>query len=168
MGESAEQQLKNSGCKLVKFHKWNILNLGVMNERDHRKIVVLDGRVALVGGHCIVDDWLGNAEDKEHFGDVSVRLRGPVVQASGGFSENWVGDTGELFMGDDVFPSPGTRGLDHRPRGLREAGGLCARGEDPAPHGNLLRAAADLDSKSLLHPGARGHRSLRKSRRARR
>ena len=105
MGESAEQQLKNSGCRLEKFHKWNILNLGVMNERDHRKIVVLDGRVALLGGHCIVDTWLGNAEDKEHFGDVSVRLRGPVVHSvQAAFSENWVGHTGELFMGDDVFP----------------------------------------------------------------
>ena len=105
MGESTEQQLKTSGCRLVKFHKWNILNLGVMNERDHRKIVVLDGRVALVGGHCIVDAWLGNAEDKEHFGDVSVRLRGPVVHSvQSAFSENWVGHTGELFMGDDVFP----------------------------------------------------------------
>ena len=105
MGESTEQQLKTSGCRLVKFHKWNILNLGVMNERDHRKIVVLDGRVALVGGHCIVDAWLGNAEDKEHFGDVSVRLRGPAVHSvQSAFSENWVGHTGELFMGDDVFP----------------------------------------------------------------
>jgi cardiolipin synthase len=103
MGKSAEQQLEDSGCKLVKFHKWHIRNLGVMNERDHRKLVVLDGRVALLGGHCIVDAWLGNAEDK--VADVSVRLRGPVVHSvQAAFSENWVGHTGELFMGDDVFP----------------------------------------------------------------
>ena len=105
MGRSIEQQLEDSGCKLFKFHKWHIRNLGVMNERDHRKIVVLDGRVALLGGHCIVDAWLGNAEDNEHFADVSVRLRGPVVHSvQAAFSENWVGRTGELFMGDAVFP----------------------------------------------------------------
>ena len=49
--------------------------------------------------------WLGNAEDKEHFADVSVRLRGPIVHSvQAAFSENWVEETGELFMGDDVFP----------------------------------------------------------------
>jgi cardiolipin synthase len=105
MGESVEQQLTDSGCKLVKFHEWGILNIGVLNERDHRKLVVLDGRTALLGGHCIVDTWLGNAEDKDHFADVSVRLRGPIVHSvQAAFSENWVGQTGELFMGDDVFP----------------------------------------------------------------
>ena len=105
MGKSVERQLKQSGCKLVKFHKWHIRNIGVMNERDHRKLVVLDGRVALLGGHCIVDTWLGNAEDKEHYADVSVRLRGPIVHSvQAAFSENWVGHTGELFMGEDVFP----------------------------------------------------------------
>jgi cardiolipin synthase len=105
MGKAAERQMKEAGCKVVKFHDWHIRNLGVMNERDHRKLVVLDGRVALLGGHCIVDTWLGNAEDKEHFGDVSVRLRGPIVNSvQAAFSENWVGETGELFLGDDVFP----------------------------------------------------------------
>ncbi len=105
MGKSTEQQMKDAGCRLKKFHDWHIRNIGVMNERDHRKLTVLDGRVALLGGHCIVDTWLGNAEDKEHFADVSVRLRGPIVHSvQAAFSENWVGQTGELFMGDDVFP----------------------------------------------------------------
>jgi cardiolipin synthase len=103
MGRSTEQQLEDSGCKLVKFREWHIRNLGVMNERDHRKLVVLDGRVALLGGHCIVDAWLGNSEEK--VADVSVRLRGPAVHSvQAAFSENWVGQTGELFMGDAVFP----------------------------------------------------------------
>jgi cardiolipin synthase len=105
MGKGAERLLRDAGCKLVKFHPWNIRNIGVFNERDHRKLVVVDGRVAFVGGHCIVDSWLGDAEDSDHFADVSVRLRGPIVHSvQAAFSENWVGQTGELFMGDDVFP----------------------------------------------------------------
>jgi cardiolipin synthase A/B len=105
MGKAAEKQLEAAGCRLVKFHKWHIRNIGVMNERDHRKLVVVDGRIAFVGGHCIVDEWLGNAEDGSHYADVSVRLEGPVVHSmQAAFSENWVGHTGELFMGDDVFP----------------------------------------------------------------
>jgi cardiolipin synthase A/B len=105
MGKSAESRLSQSGCKLAKFHPWRPWNIGVFDERDHRKIAVVDGRVAFVGGHCIVDEWLGNAQDKRHFGDVSLRLRGPIVNVvQGAFSENWVGETGELFVGDDVFP----------------------------------------------------------------
>ena len=46
------------------------------------------------------------AEDREHVRDIGVRLRGPVVHAvQSTFSENWVEETGELFVGDDVFPS---------------------------------------------------------------
>ena len=106
MGKAAEQQMKEAGCRVVKFHHRHIRNIGVMNERDHRKLVVIDGSVGFVGGHCIVDSWLGDAEDNEHFADVSVRLRGPIVNAvQSAFSENWAGETGELFVGDDVFPA---------------------------------------------------------------
>jgi cardiolipin synthase A/B len=105
MGKATERRMKEAGCQLAKFHPWHIQHIGVMNERDHRKLVVLDGRIAFVGGHCIVDTWLGNAEDSEHFADISVRLRGPIVHSvQAAFSENWVGHTGELFVGDTVFP----------------------------------------------------------------
>jgi cardiolipin synthase len=106
MGKGAERLLRAAGCRVVKFHDRRLRNIGVMNERDHRKLAVIDGRVAFVGGHCIVDTWLGDAQDKEHYGDVSVRLRGPIVNSiQSAFSENWAGETGELFVGDDVFPA---------------------------------------------------------------
>jgi cardiolipin synthase len=105
MGKAAERQMKDAGCKVVKYHHRHIRNIGVMNERDHRKLVVIDGRTGFVGGHCIVDKWLGDAEDRDHFADISVRLRGAIVNAvQSAFSENWASETGELFLGDDVFP----------------------------------------------------------------
>jgi cardiolipin synthase len=105
MGKAAQQQMEEAGCKVVFFHEIALRNLGVVNDRDHRKLVVIDGREAFVGGHCIVDAWLGDAQDSEHFGDLSVRLRGPIVNSiQSVFSENWVGETGELFVGDHVFP----------------------------------------------------------------
>jgi cardiolipin synthase A/B len=107
MGDAVEKQMKAAGCKVVKFHHRHIRNIGVMNERDHRKLVVIDGRVAFVGGHCVVDEWYGNPEDGEHFADISVRVRGPIVNTVQSiFSENWGAETGELFVGDDVFPHP--------------------------------------------------------------
>ncbi len=105
MGEAAPRELQAAGCHLKMFHPRRWRKIGQQNERDHRKLVVLDGRVAFLGGHCIKDAWLGDAEDEAHFRDLSVRLRGPVVHAAQStFSENWVEETGELFTGDDVFP----------------------------------------------------------------
>jgi cardiolipin synthase A/B len=105
MGRDARRQLTEAGCKFALHHPKDWRNIGVLNDCDHRKVVVLDGRVALVGGHCIVDSWLGNAQDRDHVRDLAVRLRGPVVHAvQAAFSENWVENTGELFVGDDTFP----------------------------------------------------------------
>jgi cardiolipin synthase len=105
MGEATVERLVEAGCRFAKYHQGRLRNLGRLNNRDHRKLAVIDGRIGYVGGHCIVDTWLGEAQDKEHFRDLSVRIRGPVVQAlQSTFSENWVEETGELFLGEDVFP----------------------------------------------------------------
>ena len=105
MGAETRHRLQQAGCTLAAFHPSGVRAIGRINTRDHRKLAVIDGNVAWVGGHCIVDTWLGDAEDKGHFRDISVRLRGPVVHAiQSTFSENWVMTTGELFLGDDVFP----------------------------------------------------------------
>ena len=97
--------LREAGCKVKFFHKRSLHTLGVLNDRDHRKMCILDGKEAFVGGHCITDDWLGDAEDHKHNSDVSVWLHGPIVHSvQGAFSENWAGETGELFVGDSFFP----------------------------------------------------------------
>jgi len=105
MGKEIEERLREAGCRIRKFHRWTLANIGVINERDHRKLAVIDGVVAFVGGHCIVDTWNAPPGAKERVADVSLRLRGPIVHSiQSAFSENWVGRTGELFMGEDVFP----------------------------------------------------------------
>ncbi len=105
IADDTVERLREAGCKVKFFHKKSIYTIGVLNDRDHRKLCILDGREAFVGGHCITDDWLGNAEDHEHFSDVSVWLHGPIVHSiQAAFSENWAGETGELFVGDAVFP----------------------------------------------------------------
>jgi cardiolipin synthase len=99
------ERLREAGCKIKFFHKRSIYTIGVLNDRDHRKLCIIDGKEAFVGGHCIVDDWLGDAEDKLHFSDVSVWLHGPIVHSiQGAFSENWTGETGEVFVGDEFYP----------------------------------------------------------------
>lgn len=105
MGSQTRRELEEAGCAFAAFHPGGLRAIGRFNSRDHRKLAVLDGRVAYVGGHCIVDTWLGDAQDEKHFRDISVRLRGPIAHAiQSTFSENWVMTTGELFLGDGVFP----------------------------------------------------------------
>jgi len=105
MGDSACEKLVGAGVKFARFHPWKLRNIGVMNERDHRKILVIDGRIAFVGGHCVVDEWGGSGYGSKPYHDISVRLCGPAVhQVQSAFSENWVEVTGELFAGEDYFP----------------------------------------------------------------
>jgi cardiolipin synthase len=104
-GKDVVERMRSAGCRVTFFHKRALRNVGVLNDRDHRKIVIIDGKEAFAGGHCIVDQWLGNAEDRQHVADVSVHLHGPIVHSlQGAFSENWAGETGEVFLGDDCFP----------------------------------------------------------------
>ena len=105
IGPKEREMLTEAGAKFVFFHETKLRNIGVLNDRTHRKMLVIDGKEAFVGGHCVVDEWLGDAEDKKCYADVSVRVRGPIVHSlQGCFSENWAGETGELFAGPDYFP----------------------------------------------------------------
>lgn len=106
MGDAASHLMEDAGCRIVRYHAPRLHNLGMLNRRDHRKACIADGRVALVGGHCIVDHWLYEGmKGKPPFRDIGLRLRGPGVHAvQSAFSENWVAECGELFVGEDVFP----------------------------------------------------------------
>lgn len=105
ISDEQKERLTTAGAEVHLFRPLNLANIGRMNSRDHRKIAVIDGCTGYVGGHCIVDTWLGNAEDKEHFRDISVRVRGPVVNdIQAAFSENWIEATSRLFFGSSCFP----------------------------------------------------------------
>ena len=135
-GKEVVQQMRDAGCKVTFFHKRVLRNIGVLNDRDHRKVVIIDGREAFAGGHCIVDKWLGNAEDGEHYADVSVQVHGPIVHSlQGAFSENWAGETGELFCGDEVFP-------ELEPAGNVLIHAVFAKPENSAPTVKILHHTA--------------------------
>jgi len=105
LGGDTQKMLEAAGAKVAHFHPIRISNLGRLNNRDHRKLVIIDGRVAYTGGHGISDSWTGNAGDKEHFRDTGLRIAGPVVnRLQSCFSENWIEETGEIPAGDKYFP----------------------------------------------------------------
>jgi len=97
--------MRDAGCRLKHFHPIRVTNLGRINQRDHRKIAVFDGRVGLIGGHCIVDAWRGDARVAGEVRDLSARVEGPVVaQLQAAFCEGWIEETGEVTAGEGVFP----------------------------------------------------------------
>ncbi|MDB5896914.1 MAG: Major cardiolipin synthase ClsA [Ramlibacter sp.] len=105
MAPETVARMRQAGCSVLMFHDRQWRNIGLLNDRDHRKLVVIDGREAFLGGHCIVDAWLGNAEDGRFNADLSVRVQGPIVNTlQAVFSENWVGEASELFGGEQYFP----------------------------------------------------------------
>ncbi|MDM0028880.1 phospholipase D-like domain-containing protein [Variovorax saccharolyticus] len=134
MGEETPRRLRAAGCRFHFHHPRHIRNMGVFNDRDHRKLVVLDGRVAFVGGHCIVDGWMCASADRcDDVRDLGVRLEGPAVHAvQAVFAENWIEDSGELFLGDAYFPQ------------LRRAG-------EVAVHVASIKAEGSPPAVKILH-----------------
>jgi phosphatidylserine/phosphatidylglycerophosphate/cardiolipin synthase-like enzyme len=54
-------------------------HLDLLNNRTHRKILVIDGRIGFTGGVGIAPQWEGDAEDPDHWRDTHFKVGGPVV-----------------------------------------------------------------------------------------
>ncbi len=107
MDDDVEAILVDGGVKLARFHPIRVSNLGRLNNRDHRKIMVIDGRIGYVGGHGFAEEWTGNGQDKKHWRDTFVKVEGPIVnRLQSAFTENWIEETGEVPAGDKYFPVP--------------------------------------------------------------
>ena len=105
MEESLITKLKAAGVEIERYHPLHWYNLGRMNNRTHRKLLVVDGRVGFTGGVGIADQWNGNAEDPKHWRDSHYRLEGPAVaQMQSAFMDNWIKTTGEVLQGEAYFP----------------------------------------------------------------
>ncbi|HSK75989.1 MAG TPA: phospholipase D-like domain-containing protein [Thermoanaerobaculia bacterium] len=100
------EMLAKAGGQVAYFHPFQLKDIGLFNNRTHRKLAILDGRVAHVFGHGIAQEWTGDAQDEEHWRDTGVRLEGPIVNSvQAVFAENWVEQTAEVLVGQKYFPA---------------------------------------------------------------
>lgn len=107
IGDDIVSQLESAGCQIAWYNPLRWYTLGKINQRTHRKSLIIDGRIAYTGGAGIADDWLGNAEDENHWRDIQIRLEGPAVMPlQTGFSQNWLETTRELISGPLYYPPP--------------------------------------------------------------
>jgi cardiolipin synthase A/B len=105
MPESFIDELKNAGVQIQKFHPPHWSHLGRLNNRTHRKLLIVDGRVGFTGGVGIAEQWTGNAQDAEHWRDTHFQIEGPAVaQMQAVFMDNWIKTAGAVLHGREYFP----------------------------------------------------------------
>jgi cardiolipin synthase len=122
------EKMEKAGVKIAFFHPFKLQDLGLFNNRTHRKIAVFDGRIGYVFGHGFAEEWTGKGNDEKHWRDTGVRIEGPVVNAiQATFAENWVEQTSEVLLGEKYFPH------------LAPAGDVRAHVTASSPQGGVSR-----------------------------
>jgi cardiolipin synthase A/B len=106
------QSLRDAGGKCYEFLSLNPLRRRIqVNMRDHRKILIVDGRVAFTGGLNIGDEYLGKVPRFGFWRDTHLRLEGPAVAGlQRVFVEGWDFAAEEDLRGTEYFPPPATKG----------------------------------------------------------
>ena len=145
MDDASMEAMTQAGIKLERFHKpvwWKFTKL---NNRTHRKVLVVDGKVGFTGGVGIADQWRGNAQSEGHWRDTHFRVEGPVVgQMQAVFADNWTKATGHVLDGQYYFPP------------LVASGGHAAQMFSSSPSGGsesmlLMYLMSITAAKSTIH-----------------
>ena len=111
--EHVIRRMKDAGVRVELYNPVRWHSIVRMNNRTHRKILVVDGTVGFTGGAGIADEWSGNAQDPQHWRDTHFRLEGPAVaQMQAAFMENWIEITGEVLHGPEYFPELAPAGAE--------------------------------------------------------
>lgn len=97
--------LNNSKVDFQRFRPPGMHNLAIFNNRTHRKILVIDGKLAFTGGAGIADAWDGDAADEKHWRDNQYQLQGPcVAQMQSAFMDNWVQVSQQVLVREEYYP----------------------------------------------------------------
>jgi cardiolipin synthase len=111
MDDALLEQMRAAGVAVLKYRPLRWYNLGRLNNRTHRKLLVVDGRIGFTGGVGIADEWLGNAANPEEWRDSHYRVIGPAVaQMQAAFMDNWIKTTSLMLHGEEYFPAIDTAG----------------------------------------------------------
>ncbi len=105
MEDDLIDRMHDGGVMLRMFRPMRPRTLTRMNNRTHRKVLVIDGRIGFTGGVGIADTWRGDARNSDEWRDTHYRVTGPVVaMLQNAFAHNWVEASGEVLRGSDFYP----------------------------------------------------------------
>lgn len=103
--ESYFEELRAAGGLVCWYHPLRWYTLARINNRTHREIIVVDGRIAFVGGAGFADHWYKGKGKNPPWRDTMVRIEGgPVSSLQSAFTENWLESSGEILTGKEYFP----------------------------------------------------------------
>jgi cardiolipin synthase A/B len=99
------ERLRKAGCRIESYQRLQWYSLARLNNRTHRELLIVDGRIGFVGGPGIADWWMFKGKYKRPWRDTMARIEGPVVAAMQGVAaENWLECCGEILTGPEYFP----------------------------------------------------------------
>jgi cardiolipin synthase len=99
------EQLEQAGVEIEKYHPLRWYDITRMNNRTHRKLLVIDGKVGFTGGVGIADVWAGNADSPDHWRDSHYRMEGPAVaEMQAAFMDNWLKSRSDVHHDETYFP----------------------------------------------------------------
>jgi cardiolipin synthase len=105
--EEYRQIMLGGGCRVETFRPLSPFAIDRVNNRNHRRVLVVDGRVGITGGSGTSGKWSGDGKTPDYWRDTDVLVEGPVVeQLQGAFAENWLEATGIALGGTEFFPHP--------------------------------------------------------------
>ncbi len=112
--ESFVTSMEAAGIEVEAYRPLRWYDLDRVNNRTHRRLLVVDGRLGFTGGVGVADKWRGHAQDFEHWRDAHFRVEGPVVgQMQSAFLLNWMKTRPKLLHGDTYFPPLVAAGQSH-------------------------------------------------------
>jgi Phosphatidylserine/phosphatidylglycerophosphate/cardiolipin synthases and related enzymes len=105
MSRDLVKKMRDAGCKVEFFRglHWNTWMR--YNQRSHRRLLIVDGKVAFTGGVGIADEWSGNAGGPKHWRDTHAKVRGPAVASlQAAFADNWNKASSQLLLNARDYP----------------------------------------------------------------
>jgi cardiolipin synthase A/B len=99
------EAMKAAGVEVERYHPLHWYDWSRLNNRTHRKLLVVDGRIGFTGGVGIADEWTGKGDDKSHWRDSHYKIEGPAVaQMQAAFGDNWIKTRSQVLFGSAYFP----------------------------------------------------------------
>jgi cardiolipin synthase A/B len=104
--ETLLDEMQREGVEVERYHEPRWYSVSRLNNRTHRKLLVVDGAVGFTGGVGIADQWAGDAQDERHWRDAHFRVEGPVAaEMQAVFVDNWMKATGRVLHSWEYFPA---------------------------------------------------------------
>ena len=100
------RKMRDAGCKVEFFRRLHWNTWMRYNQRSHRRLLIVDGKVGFTGGVGIADEWSGDGGGPEHWRDTHARITGPAVYSlQAAFADNWNKATSELLLNARDYPA---------------------------------------------------------------